>query len=130
MLRYLIAWLVMLIVSVANGAVRDFTYGKYISELHAHQLSTLSGMVLLGAVIFSFVHLWPPASARQAMFIGLIWMLFTVAFEFIFFHFVAGRPWAELLANYDLLHGRIWVLLLAWIALAPYLFHRLRERAE
>jgi glucose-6-phosphate-specific signal transduction histidine kinase len=130
MLRYLIAWLVMLIVSVANGAVRDFTYGKYISELHAHQLSTLSGMVLLGAVIFSFVHLWPPASARQAMFIGLIWTLFTVAFEFIFFHFVAGRPWAELLANYDLLHGRIWVLLLAWIALAPYLFHRLRERAE
>jgi hypothetical protein len=130
MLRYLIAWSVMLIASVANGAVRDFTYGKYVSELLAHQLSTLSGMVLLGTVIFAFVHFWPPATARQALFMGLIWMLLTVAFEFIFFHFVAGHPWAELLANYDLLHGRIWVLLLAWIAIAPYLFHRLRQHAN
>jgi hypothetical protein len=130
MLRYLIAWFVMLIVSVANGAVRDFTYGKYMSELHAHQLSTLSGMIFLGAVIFAFVHRWPPASARQALFTGIFWMLLTVVFEFTFFHFVAGHPWAELLANYDLLHGRIWVLLLAWIVIAPYLFYRLRQRAN
>jgi len=130
MLRYLIAWSVMLIVSVANGTVRDFTYGKYISGLLAHQLSTLSGMVLLGGVIFAFVYFWPPASARQALFIGMFWMLLTVAFEFTFFHFVSGHPWAELLANYDLLHGRIWVLLLAWIAIAPYLFHRLRQYAN
>jgi len=130
MLRYSFAWFVMLIASVANGAVRDFTYGKYMTELHAHQLSTLSGMVLLGTVIFALVRRWPPASARQALFIGLFWMLLTVAFEFTFFHFVAGHPWVELLANYDLLHGRIWVLLLAWIALAPYFFHRLRQRAK
>jgi hypothetical protein len=130
MLRYSFAWFVMLIVSVANGAVRDFTYGKHMTELHAHQLSTLSGMVLLGTVIFAFVRRWPPASDRQALFIGLFWMLLTVVFEFIFFHFVAGHTWAELLANYDLLHGRIWVLLLAWITLAPYFFNHLRKRAE
>ncbi len=126
----LIAWFAMLIVSIANGALRDLTYGKYIAVLHAQQLSTLISMVLLGVLIFAFVHRWPPASARQAWFIGLFWMLLTVAFEFIFFHFVAGHPWVELLANYDLLHGRVWVLLLAWIAIAPYLFHRIRQRAQ
>ncbi|MBI5435889.1 MAG: hypothetical protein HY937_02040 [Nitrosomonadales bacterium] len=126
MSRYLLAWFVMLLVSVANGTLRDFTYGKHLSELLAHQLSTLSGMALLGLVIFAFVRRWPPVSARQALSIGLFWMALTVAFEFLFFHFVSVHPWSVLLANYDLLHGRVWVLLLAWVAFAPYLFYRLR----
>lgn len=127
-MRYLLAWFVMLLVSVANGTLRDFTYGDYVSELHAHQLSTLIGIILLGLVIRAYVHRWPPASAHQALFIGLFWTALTVAFEFLFFHYAAGHPWAELLANYDLLRGRIWVLLLVWVALAPWLFYRLRQR--
>ncbi|MBI1173968.1 MAG: hypothetical protein GC139_01730 [Sideroxydans sp.] len=127
-MRYLLAWFVMLLVAVANGALRDFTYGKYVSGLHANQLSTLSGIILLGLVIRVYVHCWPPISARQALLVGLFWMVLTVTFEFLFFHFVAGRPWHELLANYNLLRGRVWPLLLVWVALAPYLFYRLRQR--
>jgi hypothetical protein len=123
--RYLIAWFVMLVVSIVNGTLRDFTYGKYFSELHAHQLSSLSGIVLLGLVIRAYVHLWPPTSARQALSIGLFWMALTVAFEFLFFHYVVGHSWTELLANYDLSRGRLWPLLLVWVALAPSLFYRL-----
>ena len=130
MVRYLLTWLVMLLVSIINGALRDFTYGRYFSELHAHQLSTLNGMVLLGVVIWGYVHFWPPASVRQAFFIGLFWVLLTVAFEFLFFHFVTGHSWAELLSNYDVMRGRIWVLLLAWVALAPGLFYRLSQRVR
>lgn len=124
MSRYFLVWFVMLLVAVANGSLRDFTYGKFLPELYAHQLSTFSGMVLLGLVILVFVKLRPPASARQALLIGLFWMALTVAFEFLFFHFVAGHPWSALLANYDLLNGRVWVLLLAWVAIAPYVFYR------
>jgi hypothetical protein len=126
-LRYLLAWFVMLLVAVANGALRDFTYGRYLSELHAHQLSTLSGMILLGIVMWGYVHFWPPASMRQALFIGLLWMGLTVAFEFLFFHFVARHSWAELLSNYEVAQGRMWVFLLAWIVLAPCLFYRMRQ---
>lgn len=128
MLRYLIAWLVMLIVSVANGTLRDFTYGRHLPELAAHQLSTLSGMVLLGAVIYLFVRRWPPASARQALCIGLFWVSLTVAFEFLFFHYAGGHSWAELLANYDLSKGRLWPLFLAWVAFSPWVFFRLLRR--
>jgi hypothetical protein len=127
--RYLIAWFAMLLVSVANGALRDFTYGRQMPELLAHQLSTLSGMALLGVVIYFFVRRWPPASARQALGIGLFWMALTVAFEFLFFHYVGGHSWAELLASYDLSEGRLWPLLLAWVAFAPWLFFRLVHRS-
>lgn len=127
MWKYLITWFVMLLVSIANGAVRDFTYGKHMNELKAHQLSTISSVLLLGVVIWGFVRLFPPASRQEAVSIGILWMALTVAFEFIFFHFVGGHSWTELLANYNVLQGRVWVVVLVWVAIAPYVFYRLRH---
>ena len=127
--KYLTAWFVMLLVSIANGAARDFTYGKQMSELSAHQLSTLTSVLLLGAVIFAFVHFFPPSSGQEAICIGLFWMALTIAFEFLFFHFVGGHSWAQLLANYNILEGRVWVVVLAWVAVAPYVLFRLHRLA-
>jgi len=124
MWKYLLAWFLMLLASVANGAIRDFTYGKRVDELTAHQLSTVSSVLLLGIVIWGFVRLYPPASGRQAISIGLLWLALTVAFEFLFFHYVGGHSWAELLGNYNVLKGRVWVVVLAWVAIAPYVFFR------
>lgn len=126
MWKYLVAWLLMLLVSIANGAVRDFTYGKHMDELTAHQLSTVSGIPVLGLVIWGFVRRYPPLSGREAVSIGLLWVALTVAFEFLFFHYVGGHSWSELLANYNVLKGRVWVVVLAWVAIAPYLFFRLK----
>ena len=36
--------------------------------------------------------------------------------------------WRALLHDYDLLAGRLWVLVLAWLALSPYVFYRLTGR--
>jgi hypothetical protein len=127
MSRYLIAWLVMLVVAIVNGGLRDFTYGRYLTALAASQLSCLSGIILLGAVIYLYHRRWPFASARQAWSAGLFWMALTVAFEFLFFHYVAGHPWAELLAAYDIASGQLWPLILLWVLVAPYLFYRLRR---
>ncbi|HZW26264.1 MAG TPA: hypothetical protein VFF26_12335 [Gallionella sp.] len=123
----MIAWFAMLLVSALNGAVRDFGYGRHMPELLAHQLSTLIGTVLLGAVIRQYMRRWPFASARQALGVGLFWMVLTVAFEFLFFHYAGGHSWDALLANYDLSEGRLWPLILLWVAFAPYLFYRLRR---
>ncbi|MDD2929646.1 MAG: hypothetical protein PHP05_03590 [Sideroxydans sp.] len=126
-LRDLLAWLVLLVVAMINGTLRDFTYGRHMSELSAHQLSTLIGILLFALVIHRYVRRWPPASARESVCIGLFWMSLTVAFEFLFFHYVAGRSWQELLANYDISSGRVWPLVLLWVAVAPYLFFRLAK---
>jgi hypothetical protein len=127
-LRYLAAWFVLLAIAVINGALRDFTYGRQLPELLANQLSCVSGIILFGVVFYQFVHRWPPASVRQALYIGLFWMVLTVAFEFLFFHYVAGHPWPVLLANYDIASGRLWPLILLWVAFGPYLFFRIFNR--
>lgn len=127
-LRYLISWFVLLLVAVINGGLRDFTYGKHVSELLAHQISCVIGIALFAVVISRYVRRWPPASAREAWFIGAFWMALTVAFEFLFFHYVGGRSWVELWANYDMASGRLWPLILLWVLVAPYLFYRLLQR--
>lgn len=115
----------MLLVSVANGALRDLVYGQRIDELTAHQLSTASSVFLLGIVIWGFVRLYPPSSGQAAILIGIFWMALTIAFEFVFFHYAVGHSWSELLSNYNVLKGRVWVVVLAWVAIAPYLCYRL-----
>lgn len=128
MLRNLIAWFVLLLVAMVNGATRDFTYSRYLSELQANQVSCITGILLFAIVIRQYVRFWPPQSAREAWGIGLFWLVLTVAFEFLFFHYVAGHPWSELLANYDIVHGRLWPLVLLWVAVAPYVFYRPASR--
>jgi hypothetical protein len=97
------------------------------SELAAHQLSTVTSVFVLGVIMWAFVRRYPPVSARQAAAIGLFWMALTVAFEFLFFHYAGGHPWSELLANYNVLAGRVWVVVLLWLAIAPGIFFRLRK---
>ncbi len=129
-IRHVVAWFVLLLVAMINGGLRDYTYGKYVSELLAHQISCMSGIVLFAVVIRQYVYLWPPVSDREAWQIGLFWMVLTVAFEFLFFHYVTGHSWESLLANYDMSAGRLWPLILLWVAVAPWLFHRYSGRGR
>ena len=127
--KYLAAWFAMLLVSIANGAARDLSYGKHMGELAAHQVSTATSVLSLGMVIWLVVRICPPSSTRCAIAIGLAWCALTVAFEFLFFHFVGGHSWSALLANYNVFEGRVWVVVLLWIAAAPYVFVQIRRRA-
>jgi len=124
----LVTWLTMLAVSMANGALREFVYAPYLNAAAAQQLSTLVGALLLGIVIHRHARRHPFPSARAAFASGLLWVALTIAFEFLFFHYVGGHSWSALLANYDLSAGRLWPLLLLWIGLAPVLFSLIKMR--
>ena len=124
-LKYSIVWLVLAAVAIANGMIRQSTYGKYVSELSAHQISTVTAILATGAVVWFISRIWPIESAAQAWSIGLIWFLATILFEFGFGHYVAGHPWHRLLADYNVLNGRVWALFLVWIMIMPWVIFRI-----
>jgi hypothetical protein len=126
--RYLAFWLILAVVAIANGVMRQAFYGRYLSELAAHQLSTVTGILLTGGVVWILNRFWPIGSAREAWIIGVSWLVMTVLFEFGFGHYVAGHSWSRLLADYNLLAGRVWLLFLVWIAMLPYVTWRLGNR--
>ena len=51
----------------------------------------------------------------------MLWTGLTVAFEFLFFHYVRKYSWKELLGNYDVRKGRLWPLVLIATLTAPVL---------
>jgi hypothetical protein len=55
--KYVLAWIPMLVIAVANGALRQLIIAKLMSELRAHQLSTLIGSVFMGLFIWLVVHI-------------------------------------------------------------------------
>ncbi|MHC1604588.1 MAG: hypothetical protein ACXQTP_01265 [Candidatus Methanofastidiosia archaeon] len=44
----------------------------------------------------------------------------TITFEFIVGHYIIGHPWSKLLADYNILKGRVWSLILLTILAGPY----------
>ena len=125
MWKYVLAWLPMVPIAIANGATRELGYGKHLGELQAHQVSSLTALLLLGIYTWLVIRLWTPASASQAVGVGALWSCLTVTFEFGFGHYVAGHPWGRLLADYNILAGRLGILVL--LAAAPYLLFRLQR---
>lgn len=117
----------MVLIAIANGALREASYGKYMSELQAHQISTLSGLLLFSAYIWVVIRTWRPDTSEQAITVGLIWLGLTVVFEFLFGHYVAGQPLSKLLYDYNVFAGRVWVVVLIWVTVAPYIFYRLQK---
>lgn len=118
-LRYLLFWPVLAVAAVANGALRELTYGPWVTELAAHQISTLSAGILTACLVALLARRWPLESRRAAWFVGIGWLALTVAFEFGFGRYLAGHSWQRLAADYDLTAGRVWPLFLVWLCILP-----------
>jgi hypothetical protein len=127
MWKYFLAWIPMVAIAIVNGSIRQAWYGNHTSELAAHQISTLSGVLLFGLYIWAVMRRWRPASSRHAWTVGLLWLGLTITFEFLFGHYVAGHTWERLLADYNLLAGRVWLVALVWVTIAPVVFYRLQR---
>jgi len=126
--RYILAWIAMPFIGIINGMIRQYGYSHFVGEQTAHQISTVTGIILFGLYVWFVTLKWKIQSAGQALMIGMIWLCLTVAFEFLFGHFVMNNPWSVLLRDYNILEGRLWVLVLVFITLAPLIFYQLRSK--
>jgi len=124
-LKALAVWLLMVVVAIANGAFRGAVLVPRLGEGGAHVVSTLMLSALIFLLSWASIGWVAPGSAGDAFGIGLLWVGLTVLFEFGFGHFVVGKSWNELLADYNVLRGRIWLLVLVTTGLASYLAARL-----
>ena len=96
--------------------MRQFTYGKLVSGLAAHQISLVN-------------RFWPIESLTQAWTIGFCWLIMTVIFEFGFGHYVAGHDWEQLFADYNFFKGRVWLFFLIWVTALPLVVFKLASKA-
>jgi hypothetical protein len=127
MLTYILLWVGLLFLAIINGALRDFTYLETLGEQKAHQLSTILLLILISVYSYFVFGYWNLASEREAIHIGVLWLILTLAFEFLFGHFVAKHSWEKLLRDYNIFKGRLWILILIWTTIVPLIFYLVFE---
>ena len=123
-LRHVAAWPLIMVMAIVNGTIRDFTYGRFLGERLAHSLSVFPLLLGIFAVALWLARRWPLPSLAATAGVGAIWLALTLSFEFGL-GTAAGRPMAELLEQYDLVHGNLWPLVPLTMALAPAVVRRL-----
>jgi len=116
----LILWLIAVAVAMGNSYVGNIYIGARLGEYGGHVYKT----VVLVVVIFVLAWLYARRTQGAEWFsaalgVGLLWLGLTIAFEFIFGHYVIGHSWDKLLADYRIWQGRLWALVLISELVSP-----------
>lgn len=128
--KYILLWFPMIVIAILNGALRQGIYVTFLDNLAAHQLSVVSGILFFAIYIWIITRKWKIKSSKESIQIGLIWLLMTIVFEFLFGHFVMGHSWEKLFYDYNILEGRLWMVVLIWITISPFIFYRMHLKRQ
>lgn len=119
--KAIVVWLGLMVLAVANGAVREAILTRRIGPGAAHVVSTV--MLCAIIVVMTLVSgTWIGIStATTGLQVGLGWLVLTLSFEFLAGHYVFGNSWEKVLADYNLLKGRVWVFVPLTTVAAPWI---------
>ena len=125
--RALVVWCLLLVIAILNGALRVAWLIPRLGDTWGHVVSTASlsaAIVLLAVCTIGWMR---PRTWGETWTVGAFWLGLTIAFEFLAGHYLFGRPWDALLADYNLSQGRIWIVVLVATAIAPVVAVRTRH---
>ncbi len=127
-LRALAIWVLLLVLANVVGALKVVFLIPRIGEYAGQLIGTLVFCPVIFAVTWGSIRWMNPAGTRDAVLIGLFWVLLTEAFEFLAGHYLFGNSWDELLSAYDIAEGRLWLLVPLTCLVSPVAVARLRGR--
>lgn len=108
-LRAIVIWLAILVLAALNGALRDLVMAPRIGDTIARAISTVILCGLIPLVAWLSIRWIGPRTRRHALLVGVLWVVLTLIFEFGS-GLYTGKSWAVTLEDYNLLRGRLWVL--------------------
>jgi hypothetical protein len=125
--RSFFLWLLFIPLAILNGVMRDLVLTPALGETAGRALSSVTLSALILGVAVLFVKRLGVNTLIWLLIVGFFWLILTALFEFSFFLLVMGHPMDELLGEYDLFRGRLWVLVLATTFFAPLIAARIRK---
>ena len=120
-------WFVIVIAAVLNGLLRE----KVLVPSIGGELALSASGIILSALVFSIEFVFVPfigaIEARTYVLVGFWWVVLTLAFEFLFGHFVMGKSWQEIVQVFNIKKGDVFIVVLIVTAVSPWLAARIRE---
>ena len=119
-------WFVLMVSAIANGALRIKFIIPITGEVVGHVISTALLCALILVITWVTIGWMGPETTQGAVDIGVAWLLMTLGFEFGVGGLISHRSWAEMLADYNVFAGRVWVLVPIITFLAPWWMAKMR----
>lgn len=128
LIRSFLIWLLFIPLALANGALRDLLLTPVMGDSLGRAVSSLSlSLLILGLTVLMVKRLGVNTRAGYLT-VGGIWLALTVLFEVFFFVLLMGHPMDELLLDFDIFRGRLWLMVLAATFFAPILASKIRKQ--
>lgn len=124
--RALTVWLIMVVVAILNGGFRNAVITPRLGERAGHLISTATGCAAFLLLMWLTLPWIGARGRRHLMLLGVSWFVLAVAFEFLAGHYLFGNSWEMLVADYNVLRGRVWAVVLLVMLLGPQWMGRLR----
>lgn len=124
-------WVGFFGLAMINGIFREAILKPIVGEPWAHHLSAASAIMLFFLFAFRFRRYLDIRTLREALGAGVFWLALTVLAEtFLIGRLLSSQSWDTILANYDLLGGNLWPLVVLFLGFLPtILYLQSRKRA-
>ncbi len=126
-LKASVIWVVIALLAIANGLVRETLL---VSTLGPSIALPVSGM-LLSFIVFIVTYLSFPLFAKNKsltyFLIGLQWVFMTLLFEFLFGHYVVGRSWSDIIQVFNIMKGNLFIIVLIVSLFSPLLVAKIKD---
>jgi hypothetical protein len=126
-LRSIAIWLIFIVIESINGTIRTLWLVPLLGDLRAHQISFVTGSLLILTIATIFIRWLNATSLAQSIGVGVFWMLLTVTFEVALGRWAFGYSWTQIAADYNLLQGRLMSLGLVLLLFAPLIATKIRD---
>ena len=116
----------MVVLGMVNGFFRGLVLNRYFDETAARQLSTATLILLLTVYVYLIYDRLAISSGRQALAAGVLWAFLTFLFETLLGYFVSGLSMSQIMGEYNIFEGKLWVLVLLALVFLPLIFYQFK----
>jgi len=128
LIRSFLVWLLFIPLAIANGALRDLVLTPALGDTLGRAVSSLTLSLLILGMTLLLVDRLGVSTRAGYLGVGAFWLVLTLLFEVSFALLVMGHPMNDLLQDYDIFRGRLWLIVLAATFFAPLLSGKMRKR--
>ena len=120
-------WFVIAILAVINGIFRESILLPAVGQGVALPVSGIILSIIIFMVTYVTFKLFGNIDYQTCFFIGIQWLSMTLAFEFLFGHYVAAKPWSDLFQVFNVMNGDLFIIVLLATLVSPLLVAKIRK---
>ena len=119
-------WLLIVIAAIINGVIREKLIVPMAGIETALPLSGITLSIIIFLISLVSVPFIGAMESKTFLTIGVLWVLLTLSFEFLFGHYIVGKSWKEIMQVFNMQKGDLFIVVLFVTALSPWVAAKLR----